>query len=73
MIPGARYEELEGTGHLLFIERSDEFNETVIDFLDGMGTDDRTNSGSRDNNGWWQKIVSLISGGNGGKGSRLKN
>lgn len=73
MIPGARYEELEGTGHLLFIERSDEFNETVIDFLDGMGTDDRTNSGSRDNNGWWQKIVSLISGGNGRKGNRLKN
>ncbi|HKQ32178.1 MAG TPA: alpha/beta fold hydrolase, partial [Thermodesulfobacteriota bacterium] len=72
-IPGARYAEMEGTGHLLFIERSEEFNETVVDFLDGVGTDDRTNSGSQDNNGWWQKIVSLISVGNGRKGNHLKN
>jgi len=69
-IPGARYEELEGTGHLLFIERADEFNDIVIDFLDEAGTDDKAATESRDDTGWWDKIVSLISGGN---GSTLKN
>jgi 3-oxoadipate enol-lactonase len=32
-IPGSRYQVFERAGHLLNIERRDEFNETLIGFL----------------------------------------
>ncbi|HVY54154.1 MAG TPA: alpha/beta fold hydrolase, partial [Thermodesulfobacteriota bacterium] len=63
-IPGARYEEMEGTGHLLFIEKADEFNERVIEFLDEAGTGQNASAESGDDAGWWDKIVSILSGGN---------
>jgi 3-oxoadipate enol-lactonase len=33
MIPGCRYKVFDGTGHLINIERSDEFNAVLLDFL----------------------------------------
>jgi len=72
-IPGARYEEVEGTGHLLFIEKADEFNERVIGFLDEVGKNEKTSAGGGENHDWWERVVSLISGGNGGSGNPLKN
>ena len=70
MIPGANYEEIEGTGHLLFIERAEEFNERVIEFLDGVDKGRNSDSVSREGDGWWDKLVNVISGGN---GKPLKN
>ena len=61
-IPGSRYIEIEGSGHLLFIERSDEFNETVISFLDEVDAKINTPAGSGGNSAWWKKIVTFLSG-----------
>ncbi len=62
IIPDSRYEEIEGSGHLLFIERSDEFNETVISFLDEVDAKINTPAGSGGNSAWWKKIVTFLSG-----------
>lgn len=35
-IPGAKIEVIPGAGHLLFIERSEEFNELTLAFLDSL-------------------------------------
>jgi pimeloyl-ACP methyl ester carboxylesterase len=34
MIPGARLSVIEGAGHMVFIERAEEFNRAVIEFLE---------------------------------------
>lgn len=72
-IPGSRYIEIEGSGHLLFIERSDEFNDTVMGFLDEVDAKNNTPAGSGKNAGWWERIVTLLSGRYGKNGSALKN
>ena len=61
-IPDSRYIEIGGSGHLLFIERSDEFNETVMGFLDEMRVKNNSLAGSRGDPAWWKKIVSFLSG-----------
>ena len=73
MIPGARYEEIEGTGHLLFIEKADEFNETVMGFLEDVSAKAKTGGGDWENHGWWEKVIALMSGGNGPEGNHPKN
>jgi pimeloyl-ACP methyl ester carboxylesterase len=72
-IPDSRYIEIEGSGHLLFIERSDEFNNTVMGFLDEVDAKNNTPAGSGDNTAWWKRIVTLLSGRYGKNGSVLKN
>lgn len=61
-IPDSRYVEIEGSGHLLFIEKAEEFNETVISFLDEVCVKHNSQAGSGDNAGWFQRIVSFLSG-----------
>ena len=72
-IPDSRYIEIEGSGHLLFIERSDEFNETVMGFLDEVDAKNNTPAGSGENAAWWKRIVTLLSGRYSKNGSSLKN
>jgi pimeloyl-ACP methyl ester carboxylesterase len=72
-IPDSRYIEIEGSGHLLFIERSDEFNETVMGFLDEVDAKNNTPAGSGENAAWWKRIVTLLSGRYSNNGSSLKN
>ncbi len=62
IIPDSRYVEIEGSGHLLFIERSDEFNEAVISFLDEVDAKNNTPAGRGANSAWWKKIVTFLSG-----------
>ncbi|MEW6146053.1 MAG: alpha/beta fold hydrolase [Thermodesulfobacteriota bacterium] len=60
IIPDSRYMEIEGSGHLLFIERSDEFNEIVMGFLDDVSAKDSSIDKSGDSTGWWRRIVSFL-------------
>lgn len=62
IIPDSRYVEIEGSGHLLFIERSDEFNEIVMGFLDEVCAKNHSHAGRGENAGWFQRIVSFLSG-----------
>jgi pimeloyl-ACP methyl ester carboxylesterase len=71
-IPDSRYVEIEGSGHLLFIERSDEFNETVISFLDEVDAKNDTPAGSRANSAWWKKIATFLTGRYSLNGNALK-
>jgi pimeloyl-ACP methyl ester carboxylesterase len=72
-IPDSRYVEIEGSGHLLFIERSDEFNETVMGFLDEVDAKNDPPDRSGENAAWWKRIVTLLSGRYSNNGSSLKN
>ena len=72
-IPDSRYIEIEGSGHLLFIERSEEFNEIVLNFLDEVGANSNTPAGKGKNSAWWKKIVPFLSGRYSRNGSALKN
>lgn len=36
LVPGARYEEVPGTGHVSHISMPDEFNRILLDWLDGL-------------------------------------
>ncbi|MGH7891739.1 MAG: alpha/beta fold hydrolase [Thermodesulfobacteriota bacterium] len=72
-IPDSRYIEIEGSGHLLFIERSDEFNETVMGFLDEVDAKNDPPDRSGENAAWWKRIVTLLSGRYSNNGSSLKN
>jgi pimeloyl-ACP methyl ester carboxylesterase len=60
IIPDSRYIEIEGSGHLMFIERSDEFNEKVMGFLDEVSAKENPTDKSGDSAGWWKKIVSFL-------------
>ncbi len=59
-IPGSRYIEIEGSGHLLFIERSDEFNDTVMGFLDEVDAKNSPSAGRGEDSPWWRRIVSFL-------------
>lgn len=73
-IPDSRFVPIEGSGHLLFIERSEEFNEIVLGFLDEVrGNNQKTAPGNIENSGWWEKVVSFFSGGNIKNGNAMKN
>ena len=72
-IPDSRYVEIEGSGHLLFIERSDEFNDTVMGFLDEVREKKSSLATSGVDPAWWKRIVSFLSGRYNNNGSALKN
>ncbi len=72
-IPDSRYVEMEGTGHLLFIEKSEEFNDTVLGFLRGVDAKENPPAGSRGDSAWWRKIVTFLSDRYHGNGRALKN
>jgi pimeloyl-ACP methyl ester carboxylesterase len=59
-IPDSRYIEIEGSGHLLFIERSDEFNDTVMGFLDEVDAKNSPSAGRGEDSPWWRRIVSFL-------------
>ena len=40
IIPGAKIEVIPGAGHLLFIERAEEFNELTLGFLENLSESD---------------------------------
>ncbi len=71
-IPDSRYVEIEGSGHLLFIERSDEFNDIVMGFLDEVCVKHNSQAGSGDNAGWWKKIATFLTGRYSLNGNALK-
>jgi pimeloyl-ACP methyl ester carboxylesterase len=73
-IPLSRYIPIEGSGHLLFIERSDEFNETVTCFLDGvrfMSKEDSPDMNAKIK--LWDKVVSILTGGGSKNGNAVKH
>ncbi len=56
-IPNSRIVTLEGTGHLLFIEKAEEFNKIVLNFLHEASNEPK---GKRKE--WWRKILSSLFG-----------
>ncbi len=72
-IQDSRYLEIEGSGHLLFIERSDEFNDAVMDFLDEVSERDKPTESGGESSALWNRIVTFLSGRYGGNGSASKN
>lgn len=72
-IPDSRYLEIEGSGHLLFIERSDEFNDAVMDFLDEVSERNNPAEGGGEGSAWWKRIVTFLSGRYRGNGSGSEN
>ncbi len=59
-IPNSRFITLEGTGHLLFIERAEEFNEIVLGFLQQLSKEKEPDAEGEEKKKWWRKIVSLF-------------
>lgn len=53
-IPLARYVELKGTGHLLFIEKAQEFNALVLDFISNTLTRPTAPAPER-RRPWWRR------------------
>ncbi|MFI5322141.1 MAG: alpha/beta fold hydrolase [Thermodesulfobacteriota bacterium] len=73
-IPDSRFVPIEGSGHLLFIERSEEFNEAVLGFLDEVCWENqKTASGKIENSGWWEKVISFFSDSDIKNGNAMKN
>jgi pimeloyl-ACP methyl ester carboxylesterase len=56
-IPNSRIVTLEGTGHLLFIEKAEEFNKIVLNFLH-----EASNEPKGERKEWWRKILSSLFG-----------
>lgn len=61
-IPNSRFTVIEGTGHLPFIEKSEEFNKIVLDFLEEEGKAKEPEKERRVKRNWWKRILSFISG-----------
>lgn len=61
-IPNSRFTVIEGTGHLPFIEESEEFNKIVLDFLNEGGKDKGPERERKEKRNWWKRILSFISG-----------
>jgi len=56
-IPDSRFITLEGTGHLPFIEKAEEFNKIVLGFLREIS---RGKELDKERKRWWRKIVSFF-------------
>jgi pimeloyl-ACP methyl ester carboxylesterase len=56
-IPNSRFITIEGTGHLLFIEKAEEFNRIVLDFLWEV-KEPRVERGKKKT--WWKRILSFF-------------
>lgn len=59
-IPGAELKILPGAGHLMFIERSVEFNESVTSFIDNLIIEKMEEAEESDEENWLKKLVSSI-------------
>lgn len=61
IIPDSKFVTMEGTGHLLFIERSEELNNLVLSFLDEQRKQKTRRSADKTaSSGWLEKIISLF-------------
>jgi pimeloyl-ACP methyl ester carboxylesterase len=58
-IPDSRFTVIKGTGHLSFIEKPEEFNEIVLNFLK---EESKEAEKERKAKKWWKRILSFISG-----------
>jgi pimeloyl-ACP methyl ester carboxylesterase len=54
-IPNSRLIIIEGTGHLLFIEQAEEFNEIALNFLHEVSKEPK-----RERKVWWRRILSFL-------------
>ncbi len=60
-IPDSQFVSMDGSGHLLFIEESEEFNDTVLGFLDEVSEENnKPAQGVSENRGWWEKVTSIF-------------
>jgi pimeloyl-ACP methyl ester carboxylesterase len=59
-IPNSRFKIIEETGHLLFIEKAEEFNRTVLDFLKEISKTEKPIE-QEEEKVWWKKIPCFLS------------
>jgi len=60
-LPDSKFVTMEGTGHLLFIERSEELNNLVLSFLDEQSKQKAPHSADKSGrSSWLEKIVKLF-------------
>lgn len=60
-IPNSRFVSIEGSGHLVFIEHSEQFNDRVLGFLDEVREqNNKLAQMGADGGGWWNKVISLL-------------
>ena len=59
-IPNSRFVEIQGTGHLAFIEQAEEFNKMVLGFLKEITKDKEAVITMKEIRRWWRTIVSLF-------------
>jgi len=56
-IPNSRLVEIQGTGHLSFIERAEEFNEIVIDFLRELDLEGKPETQRKQSTSRWRRMI----------------
>ncbi|MBI2488004.1 MAG: alpha/beta fold hydrolase [Deltaproteobacteria bacterium] len=59
-IPNSRFVEVQGTGHLPFIEQAEEFNKMVLSFLKEVTKDKEAVIIMKEMRKWWRRIVSFF-------------
>lgn len=59
-IPNSRFVEVQGTGHLPFIEQAEEFNKMVLSFLKEVTKDKEAAIITKEMRKWWGRIVSFF-------------
>lgn len=62
LIPDSGFVQIEGTGHLPFIEKAPEFNKIVLSFLEKAAKDNETETQRKERRKLWGRIVSFLSG-----------
>ena len=56
-IPNSRLVEIQGTGHLSFIERAEEFNRIVVSFLEEVAQENKPETQRKQAGTWWRRII----------------
>jgi pimeloyl-ACP methyl ester carboxylesterase len=59
-IPNSRFITLEGTGHLLFIEKAEEFNKIILSFLQQLSKDNEPEKEEKERKKRWKRIFSFF-------------
>lgn len=59
-IPNSRFITLEGTGHLLFIEKAEEFNKIILSFLLQLSKDNEPEKEEKERKKRWKRIFSFF-------------
>lgn len=59
-IPDSRFITLEGTGHLLFIEKAEEFNKIILSFLQQLSKDNEPEKEEKERKKRWKRIFSFF-------------